>query len=557
MAPRHRLRPPLAVLAVSTLLSCADGRRDEAFSDATTTAASGDTGAVGPGTSHGTDPKYDVGAGTGGGPGDGGGGPSCSVENGDIDGVAPGTCEGKAPADAFAPTVEWSWMGPEDARTSIVTPLVANLTDDDGDGDIDLCDTPDVVVVTAPCSGLDLNAGCDLSGHIYVLDGGTGSVHFRIDQPVHKWIVPAIGDIDGDGLSEIVTAVGGSAYVTVFEHDGTEKWSATSVPWVNDQGGAIALADLDADGDVEIVADTHVFDHEGNHLWAAPEQEGFDLLWRITATAVADLDEDGTQEIVLGQSAYRYDGSVYYQRPDIGPGFPQIANLDDDPQPEILVTNRDGITILEHDGTVKVKDLRPTGDPVDAWFRPATVHDFDGDLVSEFAVSSAGNYSVYEPDGSLKWSAEVVDVSGWAAGTAFDFIGDGSAEAMYADEWNLFAFDASGTPVIEWERSGKTLIDYPVVADVDNDASAEIVVVSGESYGIAMQTAPTVQVLGDAEDRWVPARRIWNQHTYHVTNVREDGTIPAQEKPSWRYLNTYRTQAQIEEGGVCKPKPEG
>ncbi len=46
-------------------------------------------------------------------------------------------------------------------------------------------------------------------------------------------------------------------------------------------------------------------------------------------------------------------------------------------------------------------------------------------------------------------------------------------------------------------------------------------------------------------------------YTYHVTNVREDATIPQFEPPHWELLNTFRTQAQIEDGGVCKPKPEG
>ena len=68
---------------------------------------------------------------------------------------------------------------------------------------------------------------------------------------------------------------------------------------------------------------------------------------------------------------------------------------------------------------------------------------------------------------------------------------------------------------------------------------------------------PTVQVIRDAEDRWVPTRRIWNQHTYHVTNVREDGTIPQFEQPHWTLLNTFRTNAQIEGGTVCQPEPEG
>jgi hypothetical protein len=71
------------------------------------------------------------------------------------------------------------------------------------------------------------------------------------------------------------------------------------------------------------------------------------------------------------------------------------------------------------------------------------------------------------------------------------------------------------------------------------------------------QTAPALQVIRDVQDRWIPARRIWNQHTYHVTNVREDGTIPAVEPRNWEHLNTFRTQAQIDGGSLCQPDPEG
>ncbi len=64
--------------------------------------------------------------------------------------------------------------------------------------------------------------------------------------------------------------------------------------------------------------------------------------------------------------------------------------------------------------------------------------------------------------------------------------------------------------------------------------------------------------LRDVDDRWIQARRIWNQHTYHVTNVREDATIPQFEAPNWKTLNTFRTNAQLSKGGgVCKPKPQG
>jgi hypothetical protein len=284
------------------------------------------------------------------------------------------------------------------------------------------------------------------------------------------------------------------------------------------------------------------------------------FLQKNTTPVAADLDNDDDLEVIQGQSAYQHDGTPIWNDTTIKPGYPQVADLDADGLPEVLVNNFDGITILEHDGTIKFKDVRPTGDPAGFgnWFRPTTVHDFDGDGASEFAVSSATHYSVFEPMPmpTTLWSATVQDGSGWAAGTAFDFLGDGEAEAMYADEISLFVYDGTGMSILAVPRSSTTLIEYPVVADVDNDGSAEIVVVSSPDFD-DVQSAPAVQVIRDVQDRWIQARRIWNQHTYHVTNVREDATIPQFEPPHWKHLNTFRTNAQIEGGNVCKPPPAG
>ena len=467
---------------------------------------------------------------------------SCRVVD-NMDGV--GECGNQAPAGSFAPDVQWTW----DGGSSSVTPLVGNLTDDDGNGVIDLCDTPDVLVVTS-----------DIFGTIVVLDGETGSVHFTIDNAVQANTTPAIGDIDGDGEMEIVSGVGpifGTMAFVAFDTDGTQLWQTDSI-WEHDQGGAVAIADMDADGTPEIIGDGHIVSADGNVLFSAPPQTGWFVTQRNTASIAADLDDDGDLELILGQSAYQHTGEEIWNNPDVMPGYPQVANLDNDDDPEIIINNDFGITILEHDGTVKNLNMRPTGDPagLGAWFRPSTVHDFDGDEVSEFAVSSASSYSVFDPNLIVVWSMPVQDGSGWAAGTAFDFLGDGIAEAMYADETTLYVFDGmAGQVELQVPRSSSTLIEYPVVADVDNDGSAEIVVVSNFDEGA--QTAPTVQVIRDEKERWIQARRIWNQHTYHVTNVREDGTIPFPEPKSWQLLNTYRTNAQIENGSVCKPPPEG
>ena len=447
-------------------------------------------------------------------------------------------CIDEAPPNSFEPDVQWQWVGPGGEEQSVVTPLVANLTDDDANGMIDLCDTPDIVVVAAKST--------PGAGHIYVLDGATGAVHFSTADAVDMTVTPALGDIDADGLPEIVAATP-TGNLIAFEHDGTKKWEGAK--WNGQYIGSLGLADLDNDGDVEIYGSNQLFDHNGALLWTAAVPPA-----NYSATVAADLDGDGDLELVLGNAAFHHDGTMLWSA-NVGAGFPQVADLDDDGLPEVLLTNINGISLLEHDGAIKYKDLRPTGDSAGGlnWYRPATIHDFDGDDVSEFAVSSANNYAAYEGDASIVWKATVSDQSGIAAGTAFDFLGDGVAEAMYADEKFMFIFDGAGKVLLQSPRTSLTGTEYPIVADVDNDGSAEIVVVSNIYGG---QKSPTVQVIRDKEDRWIQARRIWNQHTYHVTNVREDGTIPQFEKPSWKALNTFRTNAQIEGGGVCKPIPQ-
>ena len=149
-----------------------------------------------------------------------------------------------------------------------------------------------------------------------------------------------------------------------------------------------------------------------------------------------------------------------------------------------------------------------------------------------------------------------MDPSGIASSTAFDLLGRGIADAVYGDEAHLWVYDgATGALEMKGNRSSGTLIEYPVVADVDNDGSADIVVVSnsgGSSGGIYTNT---VEVFQDAQKRWAPTRRIWNQHAYSVTNVNEDGTIPTHMTNSWTYVNTFRMNAQIQPGGDCVAPP--
>jgi hypothetical protein len=90
---------------------------------------------------------------------------------------------------------------------------------------------------------------------------------------------------------------------------------------------------------------------------------------------------------------------------------------------------------------------------------------------------------------------------------------------------------------------------------VDNDGNAEVVTGMNTAMEDRCDDDPNkipqgpngLRVWGDPTDTWVSARRIWNQQSYHVTNVLEGGGVPEHAPESWRSFagrtyNTYRSQ---------------
>ncbi len=163
------------------------------------------------------------------------------------------------------------------------------------------------------------------------------------------------------------------------------------------------------------------------------------------------------------------------------------------------------------------------------------------------------------------WRRATEDDSSRVTGsTLFDFNGDGAAEVIYNDECWFRIYDGrSGRVLFKEPSESRTRIEHPIVADVDNDGNAEIAfTVSNESGFCSERDDPApppfegalantynngLEVWGDPADRWVSARRIWNQHAYHVTQVAESGAVPLLEPRGWedyngRSYNTYRSQ---------------
>ena len=140
-------------------------------------------------------------------------------------------------------------------------------------------------------------------------------------------------------------------------------------------------------------------------------------------------------------------------------------------------------------------------------------------------------------------SSAIVDRSSNSTGSiAFDLDGDGQVEIVYRDEQYLRVFRGSdGVELAKILVGSSTWAEEPVVADVDNDGHADIVVSSDLFFQSTADTG--IMVFEDVANKWTRTRRIWNQHSYHVTNVNEDATIPTHESPHWLVpsLNSFRT----------------
>lgn len=430
------------------------------------------------------------------------------------------------PVGAFQPKLKWWWRGSNyypKWKNVMSTPAVAQINDDNGDGQINEEDIPDIIFPTFP----EFYAWYGVLRAISGADGrelwakyGTSCV-----------TAPAVGDIDGDGLVEIVISSGYQRDLHVFEHDGTLKWT---VKRPKENFATPSLADLNHDGKVEILYNDTVYDGDGNVLWTHI----------VDHSAIAvDLDMQGDMEVLAGGAAYDAYGQLLWQQSAYGNSI--IGNFDSDPNPEIVFRSSSNgsitLSLLEHTGELI---WGPVAVPGGGGGMP-TVADLDGDGEPEIGITGSTYYTVFETDGSIKWQrAGPRDKSGGEGSSAFDFDGDGKAEIMFGDESRFWILDGTtGGLLFVTPNSSGTGSEVPVVADIDNDGHAELIVTSN-FYAWGSQNG--IRVYENANDDWMPTRSIWNQYNYHIDNVNDDGTIPRYENPGWLSHNSFRSNPNLE-----------
>jgi hypothetical protein len=232
--------------------------------------------------------------------------------------------------------------------------------------------------------------------------------------------------------------------------------------------GATAVADINADGLLDVIVNRGAKNSESGGLW----------VWDPRTMEII-------AEVIFPQL------SLSHQPGYMNGGIPIIANVDDDCFPEIIVSFVNEIRIYKYTG--------------------------DQNLI-------------------LLYSKPISDFSGVISASIFDLNWDNSNELIIRDERYLRILNArTGTTIDSFEIHSGTLTEQPIIADIDNDKKAEILV---SGYLPFEKDAQRIFCFESANLPWAPARSVWNQAGYHITNVNDDLTIPRQPQNNAAFFDT-------------------
>jgi hypothetical protein len=471
--------------------------------------------------------------------------------------------------------------------------------DIDGDGTTELVTTytqgvagalsKKINILNAPTFGttLDLTRSIDVNV-------GTGNADLYDDI--------ATADINGDGCAEIfaVSADGATYRIVAYDCNGNQVWAnPISLAF---HPGLIGLTDFDHDGLVELYSRTQVFDaHTGTLLGNnnidntnTGIHNGVNKGWGMNSNApvAADiLPGNPGLELVAGCRIYGVNINrstmtatlpllteypQYATRTGRGTSSPtSVADFNQDGSLDILAVGSEGAydantTIffwdVAHNIVKKYVDLSGSGNYLNGWRNGAgriNIADIDGDTLMN-AVYVSGKYLYALREGAtnleLLWRQNIVEeTSGFTACTMFDFNGDGRTEIIYRDEDYLYTFATDQNGVVTTgppiRCNSRSHHEYPIVTDMDGDGSAEICITCSTDNTTAGRnldfwSQAEIRVYESANEPWMPARKVWNQHGYFVTNVNDDLTIPREQQ---LHHLIYAKNAPCRNNGTSRP----
>jgi len=329
---------------------------------------------------------------------------------------------------------------------------------------------------------------------------------------------PSFGDLDGDGVGEVVVAAdnwpnGDLAWMYAYRLDGTVVDGFPAMSF-GDHARSPTVTDLDGDGDAEIITGerdwplgrVYVFDGDGSVLPGWPVD--IDHVPASSAGA-ADIDGDGVKEVLYESFtslyAFNLDGSIvdgWPMTPTDGNTFswsaPTFADVDGDGDYEIAAgahatSGPNAVYLMDGDGT-----HLPGWPRFAQWwvYSPPTFADIDDDdeleiIAGDQVLSGSPANRVYA------WNLDGASVPGWPTGfinainaqvAVGDLDGDGDPELVWDDnttgpngEGQLVGYQHTGDPIEGWPLTTprSTFFNTAAVTDADGDGDVELLMPTG------------------------------------------------------------------------------
>ncbi|MHC4166433.1 MAG: FG-GAP repeat domain-containing protein [Planctomycetota bacterium] len=302
----------------------------------------------------------------------------------------------------------------------------------------------------------------------------------------YKTVDGELGDVDGDGDLDVV--MGGLFWYENPRPDGDPAGGAWKTHRVaNHPTHDIELGDLDGDGDLDIVTrDQSEFGHKaGNriHLWR--QEQGGKWTGKVVncphgeAIALGDIDKDGDPDIVIGGIWFENTRDIVngpWNAHEFGKWHPsatvQVADINGDSRPDVVLSPSElkgqtyRLSWFEAPADPKKENWRERviADPIECVIHGLVTADINGDGATDVVSSEMhqgadpDEVAVFINDGTgSSWTKQVISKKGSHYIRVTDIGNDGDMDIVGAN-WS-----GPYQPIEMWEnRSSARALHIPI-----------------------------------------------------------------------------------------------